>query len=166
MCVAVFTSMFTNVPPWQLMHVPAAMPAWPKVAGTGNQAAVDVWHESHAAEVVMCPVVGLPVALVPLWQVAQVPAAIPAWLNVAGFHAVVRWHESHCAVVVMCVAVFTSMLANVPPWQLMQLPAAIPAWPNVAGTGSHVLVDLWHESHAAVVGTCAVVGLPVADVPL
>jgi len=79
---------------------------------------------------------------------------------------VVRWHESHCAVVVMCVAVFTSMLANVPPWQLIHVPAAIPAWPKVAGTGSHRVVDVWHESHAAVVGTCAVAGLPVADVPL
>jgi len=114
----------------------------------------------------MCPVVGLPVALVPLWQVAQVPAAMPVWLNVAGFHAVVRWQLSHCAEVVMCVADFTSMLANVPPWQLMHVPAAIPAWPKVGGTGSQAVVDVWQLSHAAVVGTCRAVGLPVADVPL
>ena len=66
------------------------MPAWPKVAGTGSHALVDVWHESHAAVVAMCPVAGLPVADVPLWQVAQLPATMPVWLKVAGFHAVVR----------------------------------------------------------------------------
>jgi len=88
--VADFMSMFTKLPPWQLAQVPAAIPAWPYVAGTGSQALVEVWHESHAAVVVMCPVAGFPVADVPLWQVAQLPAAIPVWLKVAGFHAVVR----------------------------------------------------------------------------
>jgi hypothetical protein len=29
MWVAGLTSMFANVPPWQLEHVPGAMPAWP-----------------------------------------------------------------------------------------------------------------------------------------
>ncbi|MBK6804320.1 MAG: hypothetical protein IPG84_05375 [Betaproteobacteria bacterium] len=35
-------------------------------------------------------VAGLPFAVVPLWQVAQVPAATFPWLNAAGIHAVVR----------------------------------------------------------------------------
>jgi len=161
-----FTSIFANVPPWQLEHVPGAMPAWPNVAGTGSQVVVVLWHESHATVVGMCPLAGLPVAWVPLWQVAHVPGATPAWLNVAGFQAVVRWHTSHWAVVVMCVGDFTSMFANVPPWQVEHVPAAIPAWPNVAGTGNHAAVDLWHESHAAVVAMCPLAGLPVADVPL
>jgi hypothetical protein len=38
---------------------------------------VDVlWQESQAAVVGICPP-GLPVAVVPLWQVAQVPGATP-----------------------------------------------------------------------------------------
>jgi len=37
----------------------------------------------------------LPVAVVPLWQVAHVPAATFAWLKAAGRNAVVRWHASH-----------------------------------------------------------------------
>ncbi len=41
----------------------------------------------------------LPVAVVPLWQVAQVPGATPVWLKVAGIQAVVRWHVSQAAVV-------------------------------------------------------------------
>ena len=45
----------------------------------------------------------MPLALVPLWQVAQVPAATPVCENVAGIHPVVRWHWSHEAVVGMCV---------------------------------------------------------------
>lgn len=40
------------------------------------QGAVVLWQESHAAVVGICDV-GFPVAVVPLWQVAQVPGAIP-----------------------------------------------------------------------------------------
>ena len=53
---------------------------------------------SHDAVVGKCVGV-LPLAVVPLWQLAQVPAATPLWLNVAGIQPVVRWHESHEAVV-------------------------------------------------------------------
>lgn len=42
-----------------------------------------------------------PVAVVPLWQFAQVPGTTPVWLNVAGIQAVVRWQASHDAVVGM-----------------------------------------------------------------
>jgi hypothetical protein len=41
----------------------------------------------------------LPFAADPLWQVAHVPGATPAWLIVAGVHPVVLWHVSHEAVV-------------------------------------------------------------------
>ena len=47
------------------------------------------WHASHACVVGTCEL-GLPVAVEPLWQVAHVPGAIPAWVKVAGFQAVVR----------------------------------------------------------------------------
>ena len=46
----------------------------------------------------MC-VVGLPVAVVPLWQVEQVPGATPVWLKVAGVQPDVRWQLSQAAVV-------------------------------------------------------------------
>ena len=56
------------------------------------------WHESHEAVVGKC--VGVfPLAVVPLWHVAQVPGATPVWLKVAGVQPVVRWQESHDAVV-------------------------------------------------------------------
>jgi hypothetical protein len=44
-------------------------------------------------------VVFLPVALVPLWQVAQVPGVTLLWPDVAGFQPVVLWQVSHEAVV-------------------------------------------------------------------
>ncbi|MDD5363718.1 MAG: hypothetical protein PHR30_00145 [Gallionellaceae bacterium] len=44
---------------------------------------------SHDWLVLMWPD-DLPVAAEPLWQVAQVPAATPAWLIVAGVQALVR----------------------------------------------------------------------------
>jgi hypothetical protein len=91
----------------------------------------------------MCPAPGLPVALVPLWQPAQLPtAATVVWLKVVGFQAVMRWQPSHCAVVAMWVAGLTSMPAKLPPWQLAHEPAATPAWPYVAGTGNQALVDV------------------------
>jgi hypothetical protein len=36
----------------------------------------------------------LPGAVVPLWQVAQVPAATPVWLNFAPVKVLVVWHVS------------------------------------------------------------------------
>jgi hypothetical protein len=50
--------------------------------------AVVLWQESQAAVVGICPP-GLPLAVVPLWQVEQVPGATPVWLKVAGVQALV-----------------------------------------------------------------------------
>ena len=61
---------------------------------------VVVWQVSQAA-VVGRWVEGLPVAVVPLWQVAQVPGAAPEWLNRAPENDVVLWQVSHAAVVAM-----------------------------------------------------------------
>jgi hypothetical protein len=47
----------------------------------------------------------LPFALVPLWQLAQVPGATPVWLKVAGSQPVVRWQVSQEAVVATWFAV-------------------------------------------------------------
>ena len=49
------------------------------VAGTGTHDVVLVWHASQACVVGMWPVVGLPVACVPLWHVAHEPAATFWW---------------------------------------------------------------------------------------
>ena len=51
----------------------------------------------------MCPLAGLPTALLPSWQLAQ-PLTIPAWLKVAILNVVVlEWQVSHAAVVATCV---------------------------------------------------------------
>jgi len=41
----------------------------------------------------------LPFAVVPLWQLLQLPAFTPVWLIVAGFQPVVLWHRSQLSVV-------------------------------------------------------------------
>ncbi len=68
---------------------------------------------------------GLPSAVLPLWQVLQVPAVTPLWLKVAGVHAVVRWQASQVCVVGRWLEGLPS--AMVPLWQVAQLPAATPA---------------------------------------
>ncbi len=70
--------------------MPGAIPVWLNVAGIQ---AVVRWQVSHEA-VVGTWLLGLPVAVEPLWQVEQVPGAIPVWLNVAGNQAVVLWQVS------------------------------------------------------------------------
>ena len=53
---------------WQVEHEPVTA-EWSKFAGVH---ATVLWQVSHCALVMMC-VGGLPVAVVPLWQLAQVP---------------------------------------------------------------------------------------------
>ncbi|MDP1924202.1 MAG: hypothetical protein Q8K57_05395 [Thiobacillus sp.] len=69
-------------------------------------------------------------AVVPLWQVAQVPGATPLWLKVAGVQALVRWQLSHAAVVGRWLVGLP--VAVVPLWQVAQVPAATPLWLKVA----------------------------------
>ena len=71
----------------------------------------------------MC-VIGLPVAVVPLWQVEHVPGAMPVWLKVAGVQALVLWQVSQDAVVGRWVVGLP--VAVVPLWQAVQVPGAIP----------------------------------------
>ena len=49
---------------------------------------------------VMWPV-DVPVAVVPLWQDAQLPV-MPVWLKPAGFQASVEWQVLHSCVVTTC----------------------------------------------------------------
>ena len=82
-----------------------------------------------------------------MWQVAQLPAVTPLWLNVAGVHAVVRWHTSQDCVVGRW---FEGLpVAAEPLWQVAQLPAVTPLWLNVAG--NHAVVR-WQASQDCVVG--------------
>ena len=85
---------------WQLVQLVA--PVWFIVVGV--HAAKLVWQLPQALPVIgatvcaLTPLVGRPVAAVPLWQVVQLAVpAIPAWLNEVGFHAVVVWQLAHCA---------------------------------------------------------------------
>ena len=66
----------------------------------------------------MCPL-DSPVAVVPLWQVAQVPGSTPEWLKVA-FQLLVVWQVSQDAVVGRCP--LDLPVAVVPLWQVLQVP--------------------------------------------
>jgi len=89
----------------------------------------------------------LPRALVPLWQLAQVPGATLAWLNAAGSQAVVRWQESQDAVVTMWLGVLP--FAREPLWQEAQDPVAMATWLKRAPANVDVL---WQDSQGCVTG--------------
>jgi hypothetical protein len=61
------------------------MPVWLKVAPKND--VVDLWQVSQAA-VVCTWFAGLPLAVVPLWQLAQ-PVVMPVWLKAAPKNEVV-----------------------------------------------------------------------------
>ena len=115
-----------------------------------QEAVVGTWFAGLAAR-----------ALVPLWQLAQVPGATPVWLKVAGIHAVVRWQVSQDAVVGDVVRGLAAGAGAVVAAR-RRCPASTPVWLNVAGV--HAVVR-WQVSHDAVVGTWFAV-LPRAVVPL
>ena len=69
-------------------------------------------------------VADLPLVVVPLWHVAQVPGVTPVWLNVAGVQALVLWQVSHAPDVGICVAGLP--VAAVPLWQVAQVPGVTP----------------------------------------
>lgn len=60
-----------------------------------------LWQESHETVVGMW-FDDLPIAVLPLWQVLQLPGVTPVWLNVAPAQLDVLWQESQEAVVVTC----------------------------------------------------------------
>lgn len=72
----------------------------------------------------------LPVAMVPLWQLAQVPVTWVWSTRVTGRHTDVVWQFSQVAVDVMCVLLLP--VARVPLWQVEQ-PLVMPVWLKVAG---------------------------------
>ena len=73
-----------------------------------------MWQVLHSAVVAMW-LEGLPPALVPLWQLEQVPIT-SAWFTVlAGDHAVVVWQSAQALVVLMWLVLLP--VALVPLWQ-------------------------------------------------
>jgi hypothetical protein len=85
---------------------------------------VPLWQLSQDANVgKWLPV--LPLAVVPLWQVAHEPGAIPVWLNVAPANELkFLWQLSHEAVVWTWFAVFP--VALLPLWQVAHEPGVTP----------------------------------------
>ena len=74
------------------------MPVWSTDAP--SQVAVDLWQVSQAAVVCTWPV-GLPVAIVPLWQDAQAPTTW-LWSTFAPVQTTVEvWQFSHKLLVAM-----------------------------------------------------------------
>ena len=85
---------------------------------TGCQAVV-AWQAEQVLDVGMC-VAFLPVAVVPLWQLTQLPV-MPLWSKaLAGIHAMVVWQALHSCAVERCVADLP--VAMVPLWQEEQVP--------------------------------------------
>ena len=77
----------------------------------------------------MVPVTGMwpafmPVAVVPLWQLPQLPGVTPVWLKVAPAQLDVLWHASQEAVVDTWPAGLP--VAVVPLWQVAQVPGVTP----------------------------------------
>jgi len=68
------------------------------------------WQFAQAVPEAMCPV-GLPVAVVPLWQEAQLPLTCAWSTRVTGRQLDVEWHASHVVVDWMCVALLPVALA-------------------------------------------------------
>jgi len=66
----------------------------------------------------------LPVAMVPLWQVLQVPGTTPVWLNTAPSQVTVVWQESQERVVGRCVGCLPVAAGKLPLWQVLQVPGA------------------------------------------
>ena len=78
----------------------------------------------------------LPSALVPLWQLEQVPWTA-AWFTVlTGDHAVLVWQSAQAVVVAMWLALLP--VAVVPLWHETQV-AVVLAWLKVAGVQPVVL---------------------------
>lgn len=94
---------------------------------------------------------GLPLAWVPLWQLAQLVEALklPWSGDLAGIQARVPWQVSQVA----CVARWLDGLAGAedPLWQVWHEPACTCAWVNFAPENALVV---WQASQACVVGRC------------
>ncbi len=66
---------------------------------------------------------GLPLEMLPLWQLAQALGVMPAWLNLAPVKVAVLWQVSQACCVGTCFCGLTTLAmarGAVPAWQLAQ----------------------------------------------
>jgi len=124
----------------------------------GTQAEVR-WQAAQEAIVAMC-FADFPVAITPLWQVAQAVGSAFLWLNFAGVQAAVVWQESQEAVVRIWLADLPAAL--LPLWQVAQVPGGMPECEKIAGDQALVW---WQVSQGSAVGMC-VEGLAVPPILL
>jgi len=97
-CPALAGVQLLPVVAWQLAQ--AVSPAW-FIGGATTQLLPIVWQlpqvllvDIGATLCALVPVMGLPVAAVPLWQVVQSLADVTFWwLNEVGFQALLVWQE-------------------------------------------------------------------------
>src|SRR6266699_628147 len=105
-----------RTPSWQAAQL-LVTPTWVNIAPA--QLSV-VWQASHSRSVTMC-VGPLPCAIVPLWQVEQLPRAWVWSKLTAGFQAIGVWQASHWSVARMWLRGFAVPRTAVPtPWQAPQ----------------------------------------------
>ena len=93
---------------------------------------------------------GFPVAVLPLWQLAQVPGVTVRWLKPAGTQALVRWHESQDAVVATCPLGLP--LAMLPLWHEKHVPGVTATCEKRAPV--QVAAERWQTSQGSGVCTC------------
>src|SRR5262245_52607621 len=114
-----------------------------------------LWQVSQGADVVGCPLLGLPMAKTPLWQVAQ-PLTMPVWfILVPANDTVLRWQFSQGSEVGMWFAGFASAMV-LPLWQVAQ-PLVMPVcFITVLANGKVGRASGWEG---------ALVGMGLADLP-
>src|SRR5262245_4211818 len=120
-----------------------------------------LWQVSQGADVVGCPLLGLPMAKTPLWQVAQ-PLTMPVWfILVPANDTVLRWQFSQGSEVGMWFAGFASALV-LPCWELAprSLLAVFAIYLPTLG------VVVGQVAPGADFVGCCLLGLPMAMAPL
>ena len=132
---------------WQVLH-PLLIPVWFMLAPENVLKLLVEWQLSHSDVVGICNC-GIPVASVPLWQLAQLPGAIPLCLKFVGLQAMIWWQVSQDWLVGRCCADFP--VAAMPLWQLAQLPGVTAGCAKTALSIWNESVR-WHTSQLCVVG--------------
>ncbi len=126
-------------------------------AGVATFQLNELWQVLQSRAVMAC-CTGLPKAVVPLWQLAQL-AVTPRWLKVAGDQAIVPWQAAQSCETWTCAVGLPGAAA--PLWQLTQLLKRARC-SNRAGIHANVV---WQSAQAVLLAIC-VGDLPGARTPL
>lgn len=119
----------------------------------------------------LAPVVGRPLAALPLWQVVQLLVLVTFWwLNAVGFHAVVVWQLEQLAYAAVEMWLAFAGVNPLPAgvlWHVLQ--SVTPLWFIVAGV--HTLPIAWQlpQVALAIVSLCAcapLLGIPACGAAL